>query len=150
MSISVLCAAKYIGNLSDWSKTNLELQKIIYLAHMIHLGEYGLDSPLVKGHFQAWDFGPVHPELYHKAKIFGAEPVINIFRRYPNLDESTLEAKTLSTTYDRISDFSGSRLIAITHWEDGAWFNNYDPDYSNNIIPNEDILEEYTKRAKRD
>lgn len=101
MSISVLSAAKYIGELSGWSKTNLELQKIIYLAHMIHLGEHGLDSPLVKGYFQAWDFGTVHRELYQKAKNFGAEPVINIFRRYPNLNEIAPERITPPTLWFR-------------------------------------------------
>ena len=49
-----------------------------------------------------------------------------------------------------VSNFSGSRLIAITHWEGGAWFNNYDPEYSSKIIPNEDVLEEYNKRVERD
>lgn len=150
MSISVLSAAKHIGVLSDWSKTNLELQKIIYLAHMIHLGENGLESPLVQGYFEAWDFGPVHPDLYHKVKIFGAGRVRNIFHGYPDLSEDEPEAETLTSTYEMISNYSGSRLIAITHWENGAWYYNYDPDYSSKIIPNEDILKEYNNRVERD
>ncbi len=30
------------------------------------------NEPLVWGEFEAWDYGPVHPELCHKAKIFKA------------------------------------------------------------------------------
>jgi len=150
MSISVLSAAKHIGNLSGWSKTNLELQKIIYIAHMIHLGNNGSEMPLVEGYFQAWDFGPVHPELYHRAKIFGASPVENfIFHDHPDLTENESEKETLDSTYQMISNYSGSRLIAITHWEEGAWYENYDPNYSSKIIPNEHILKEYENRVKR-
>ena len=147
MSISVLSAAKYIGEFSDWSKTNLELQKIIYIAHMLHLGEYKVS--LVNGHFQAWNLGPVHPVLYQKLKIFGDKPVENIFRSVADLGSDQPEAKTLELTFNSVSEFSGSRLVAITHWVDGAWAKNYEPDARGIIIPNDDIIDEYRKRQQR-
>ncbi len=147
MSIPVLSAAKHLGILSDWSKTNLELQKILYIAHMIHLGEH--KKPLVKDYFQAWIFGPVHPVLYHKAKIFGAKPVRNIFRSIGDLDENLSETNTLNRTYSVVSEFTGAKLVAITHCDYGAWAKNYKPDAMGIIIPNEDILEEYNKRKER-
>ncbi len=147
MSIHALSAAKHLGILSDWSKTNLELQKILYIAHMIHLGEHG--KPLVKDHFQAWIFGPVHPVLYHKAKIFGAKPVRNIFRSIEDLDKNLSETNTLKRTYNVVSEFSGAKLVAITHCDYGAWAKNYKPDAMGIIIPNADILEEYKERKKR-
>ena len=145
MAISVLSAAKYIGQLSSWSKTNLELQKIIYIAHMFHLGKHG--SPLVYGNFEAWNLGPVHPELYRKTKIFGNKPVLDIFT-VERLHNETIEAITLRNTFDEISGFSGSRLVAITHWEGGAWAKNYEPGYGIEIS-NEEIIEEYEKRKER-
>lgn len=147
MSIHALSAAKHLGVLSGWSKTNLELQKILYIAHMIHLGEH--KKPLVEGHFQAWVLGPVHPVLYHKAKIFGAKPVRNIFRSIGDLDKNLSETNTLKRTYDVVSEFSGAKLVAITHCDYGAWAKNYKPDEMRNIIPNSDILEEYKERKKR-
>lgn len=147
MSISVLAAAKYIGGLSDWSKSNLELQKILYIAHMLHLGLH--EQPLVQDNFQAWELGPVHPILYHKAKVFGANPVQNIFRSVPNLDEHNLETKTLNATFNAVAEFTGSRLIAITHCDYGAWAKNYKPGAYGIVIPNEDIFEEYKERRER-
>lgn len=147
MSISVLAAAKYIGGLSDWSKSNLELQKIIYIAHMLHLGI--CKEPLVQDNFQAWDLGPVHPVLYHKAKIFGADAVKNIFNSVKDLDETRSETKRLNLTFDIVSAYSGSRLIAITHCEYGAWRKNYRPGTFGVVIPNEDIIDEYEERRKR-
>ncbi len=147
MPVSVFAAAKYIGILSDWSKTNLELQKIIYIAHMLHLGKY--KSPLVQGRFQAWNLGPVHPVLYHKAKIFGDNPVENIFRGVPDLDDRQPETRTLNSTFNLVSEFSGSRLVAITHWEHGAWASNYKPSTFGVEIPNDDIINEYERRKER-
>ena len=147
MSISVLAAAKHLGVLSGWSKTNLELQKIIYIAHMLHLGR--CDAPLVESYFEAWYLGPVHPDLYHQAKIYGSEPVQNIFNSQPSLDDTKIETKTLNSTYDIVGDFSGARLIAITHCDYGAWQKNYKPGVRNVVIPNEDILDEYRKRVDK-
>ena len=147
MSIDALSAGKHLGVLSGWSKTNLELQKILYIAHMIHLG---IDKkPLVRDHFQAWLFGPVHPVLYYKAKIFGAKPVRNIFRSIEDLDEKQSEAITLNRIFGLVSEFSGAKLVAVTHCSYGAWAKNYRPDAMGIIIPNEDILKEFEERKER-
>ncbi len=146
MSVSVLSAAKFIGDISDWSKTNLELQKIIYIAHMLHLGEQ--ESVLVEGNFQAWYLGPVHPDLYHHAKVYGSEKVQNIFNAFASLDVDSPESRTLKRAYGLVGGFSGSRLIAITHCNYGAWEKNYKPGARNIVIPNVDILNEYHKRVE--
>ena len=56
MAISVLEAAKHIGARSHWSLSNLKMQKLLYIAHMFHLGIY--NKPLVCEFFEAWDYGP--------------------------------------------------------------------------------------------
>ena len=147
MPISSLSAARYLGGLSGWSKTNLELQKILYIAHMIHLGRQ--NAPLVENNFQAWYLGPVLPDLYHEAKIYGANPVQDIFFSEDSLEKDSPESTTLADTYSIVKNFSGSRLIAITHCDYGAWSKNYKPNERHVIIPNEDILEEYHQRVKR-
>ena len=122
------------------------MQKIIYIAHMFHLGRK--NNPLVNGYFEAWDYGPVHPDLYHKAKVFGANHVKNIFRTDPDLDDDMEEVETLKSTLNTVCDYTGARLVAITHWQNGAWYKNYRPGEKFIIIPDEDILEEYNTRKK--
>ena len=144
MAINVLRAAGYLAKKSNWTKSNLELQKLIYIAHMFHLGRYG--APLIEGNFEAWDYGPVHPDLYHHVKQFGADPVTEI--AYPaNLKKGT-EKKLLDEALDALSDRTGAQLIAITHWKDGAWAQNYIPEARGVVISNSDILEEYDKRSE--
>jgi len=46
---------------------------------MFRLGRTG-SIPLVNGRFEAWDYGPVNPELYQRLKIYDAASVRNIFR----------------------------------------------------------------------
>ena len=147
MTIHVQQAAKYVGEYTGWSKTNLGMQKIIYIANMLHLGEQA--SALVKSHFQAWDYGPVHPDLYHKAKIFGANTVKNIFRSYADLDDDMPEKETLHKTLNMVEGFTDSKLVAITHCEYGAWYKNYVPGKRYVIIPDSDILAEYQERVSR-
>ena len=145
MPVSVLQAAKYMGKLSNWSLSNLEMQKLLYIAHMFHLGDH--NNPLVHGNFEAWDLGPVHPVLYHQAKVFGARPVENIFRSVSSLKDGT-ERNMLDETIKELEDLTGPDLVAITHWEKGAWAKNYKPGVRNIIIPNTDILDEYNLRSE--
>jgi len=146
MSVSVLEAAKHLGRKSNWSLSNLELQKLIYIAHMLHLGRH--ESPLVDGEFEAWDYGPVHPKLYHEAKAFGASPVANVFRTVPDLKEGT-EKEVLNETLNALGEARPAKLIAITHWQEGAWSKRYEPGSKGIKIPNNDILNEYNQRREK-
>ena len=143
MSVHVLQAAKFVAGRSGWTLSNLALQKILYIAHMLHLGIYG--RPLVKGDFQAWDLGPVHPTLYHHVKHFGAGYVTNV--RYPaGSIEGDTENTILHQAVDVLSQKTGGQLVAITHWPEGAWARNYIPGARHRIIPQGDIVDEYRKR----
>lgn len=126
MAISIFEAAKHLGSQADWSLSNLKMQKILYIAHMYHLGIYD-GSPLVRGLFEAWDYGPVHPDLYHRAKVFGADPVGNIFRSFKDLEDDGTEKRILDAAAEQLSVISSAQLIATTHREGGAWAKHYVP-----------------------
>ena len=141
MPVSVFSAAKRLAAKSGWKLSNLQLQKIIYLAHMVYLGR-NEGEPLISGYFEAWDYGPVHPDLYHRAKIFGSSPVQNIFQSDPDLEDSP-ERRMLDLAFDKLAGVGATRLVGATHRSDGAWEINYQPGQRGCIIPNEDILKEY-------
>ncbi|MDE0308352.1 MAG: hypothetical protein OXI60_00765 [Acidiferrobacterales bacterium] len=86
--------------------------------------------------------------MYRKAKIFGDNPVQNIFRSAVELESNQSETQTLELTSNALSDLSGSHLVAITHREQGAWANNDEPEVRGMTIPNSDIFAEYEKRKK--
>ena len=143
MTVSVFEAARHLCRKSEWTVSNLKMQKILYIAHMYHLGYY--NEALVSGRFEAWDYGPVHPDLYHRVKVFGAGPVKDIFRSYGDLEEDGKERKMLDAAADQLADFSSAQLVAATHREDGAWAKHYIPGAKGIEIPNEDILNEFQR-----
>lgn len=144
MPVSVFSAARHLCERSGWGLSNLKLQKILYLAHMVHLGEAG--EPLVNERFEAWDYGPVSPELYHQVKVFGSGPIRNIFHGFRSpADQRIIES--LNEVYDQVSSFTAGQLVHITHRPGGAWDQTYQPGQMGVRIPNEAILEEYRQRA---
>ncbi len=114
---------------------------------MLYSGQY--QTPLITDEeFEAWDYGPVLPKLYHQFKIFGSRKVQDIHSNLTDLHTSSTKYKFLSKVYDYLSQFSSSQLIATTHRPNGAWAKNYDPQFLSKKIPFTDILEEY-KHATR-
>lgn len=145
MTVSARSAAKWLAERSGWSLSNLELQKRLYLAHMIHLAR--TSEPLIQEGFEAWDYGPVVPELYHEAKVYGAQPVGNIFPSRFRISANSDEARSLDEAFNLTKGFSPGRLVAVTHWPEGAWAKHYRSDARGTPIPDEDIKEEFNDRV---
>ena len=68
------------------------------------------------------------------------------FKFIPGIDDED-KLKIINTVYDGLSG-STNRLVAITHWENGAWAKHYVPGERGNIIPNEDIKQEWEDRKR--
>lgn len=168
MAINVLQAAKYLCKKSQWRLSNLELQKIIYICHVIYMGEK--DCILIEGNFQAWKFGPVHPDLYEHLKCFGAAPIPETaFREVEDLncitevhhetadsssqgnrDSSRLpECELLNKASESFPPGYGPQLVEATHWDKGAWKKNYIPHLKHIVIPDKDIKEEHKALCER-
>lgn len=137
-------AAKTIYDMKSGKVTNLSLQKLLYLSHMVHLGTES--APLASNKFQAWDYGPVEPELYHKLKAYGASHVPDIFSAQPYLSNDQ-EYVSIKTVMDQLRDASSRKLVAITHWDNGAWAKHYRRGTRGIVIPDSDILEEFNVRS---
>lgn len=148
MPISAQAAAKRLGELRGWKLSNLEIQKLLYIAHMISLGRSEGARPLINEPFEAWDYGPVVPSLYHSLKMFGAKPVWDVFYWTPDI-EGTPEAEIIDEVANKLSGKGPAALVAMTHRNGGAWANHYRPGAKGITIPNDDILGEYRAFTKR-
>ena len=147
MTVSALSAAKTLCEMSGWTISNLELQKILYIAHMFHLGTSG-GNPLVSETFEAWEYGPVLPAVYRKAKGFGSGAVRNVFHWEQSVPEDSSEYKMLNEALKTAKGKSPSQLVSITHWPKGAWYKSYRPHERCISIPNGLILEEFNSRVE--
>jgi uncharacterized phage-associated protein len=143
MSVRTFAAARFICQASNWQVTNLALQKILYVAHMIHLGRTG--EKLIKPAFEAWDYGPVVPKLYRIVRAFGSGPIQDVFSTERDIKD-TPEGKTLASTCQALLKLTPGQLVALTHMKGGAWERNYLPGVRGIEIPTGDILDEYRVR----
>jgi len=108
--------------------TNMALNKILYFSHGWSLAVR--DMPLVSVSFEAWDYGPVLPLLYHQFKRFGDLPITS---RATRIDVGTgkhvlvddpvpLEVRShLELMIEFYGPKSGPRLSHLSHDPDGPW-----------------------------
>ncbi|MGY4752423.1 Panacea domain-containing protein [Pannonibacter sp. Q-1] len=139
-------AAKTIWDLCSGRVSNLSMQKLLYLAHMLELGAGR--GPLVSNSFEAWDYGPVEPQLYHKLKAYGASNVPDIFGETPYTERDD-QYSSIKSVVDELGAESPRKLVAITHWPEGAWSKHFVAGMRSIKIPDSDIEEEFRKRVRR-
>lgn len=109
--------------------THLDLHRLVYIAYGLYIASThrGL---FVQG-FEAWQYGPIVPELYHEFKRFGSAPIqgwsvdfdhetekFNI----PVVRDSDGEAlRALNLTWILYGQASSIALIQVTHLPGGPW-----------------------------
>ncbi|PZP42405.1 MAG: hypothetical protein DI601_18320 [Azospirillum brasilense] len=97
--------------------SNLKLQKLCYYAQGFHLAL--LDRPLFQEPIEAWQHGPVVPELYHAYKHYGSQsipaPTDLDLASYPE-DVRAL----LDEVYSVYGQYSAWKLRNMTH-EEQPW-----------------------------
>lgn len=141
MTSSIMSVARTLGQLSGWSLSNLQMQKVAYIAEMMYLGRTG-GVPLIFENWQAWDYGPVQPDLYHKAKVYGTSPVRDIFHAQ-SLPPGSTEWKAVSDAYNAMRQMTAGQMVAVTHRPGGAWATHYRAGRRGIPIPKSDIRQEY-------
>lgn len=146
MTTRVENAAHYLCQLSGWKLSNLQLQKMLYLADMNFVGQGR--GRLVDEDFEAWDYGPVLPTLYHACKAFGPKPIPNVFWGAEDIS-GTPEAEMLAIAWEKLKGQNAGRLVENTHWSGGAWAKRYVPGAKGIRISSEDMVDEYRNRTQQ-
>lgn len=108
--------------------TNLALQKIVFFCHAWTL--VGLQKPLIRHKFEAWEFGPVLPYLYREFKAYDRAPIRG---RATQIDPLTGQKKVvpyafaadIETKLREVVSFYGRMragdLVEMSHIEGGPW-----------------------------
>jgi uncharacterized phage-associated protein len=146
MPLTAMQAARKICEHGSWKVTNLGLQKSLYIAQMLFMGENN-GVRLVDTTFEAWDYGPVAPQVYRRVRMFGANAIQDIFFGEPRPNDGLREAY-LHNVCTHLTGKKPGELVAITHWKHGAWAKNYQPGTYGITIPDRDILDEYKCRSE--
>jgi uncharacterized phage-associated protein len=77
------------------------------------------EQSLFEEDFEAWEYGPVLPSVYHYFKKFGSGPIYSDFSKLiMNLDP--VKQKFLNQIYTYFGQFSAGKLMRMTH-EETPW-----------------------------
>lgn len=108
--------------------TQLALQKLVYFVHGHYLVKN--KAPLVKGVFEAWEHGPVHPQLYQSFKRFGARPITELATRtdpvtgeiseLPEIEDPEVK-DAVKNILRNFRHFTAGQLRTISHARGGPW-----------------------------
>lgn len=114
----VFNVAAYILSKADIDEgdgiTHLKLQKLLYYCQGFAL--VLLKRPLFDNHIEAWQHGPVVPDVYHAFKKYGSDIIKDSFSG--EVSSLTSEEKTLiDDVYDVYGGYSAFKLRNLTHSE---------------------------------
>jgi uncharacterized phage-associated protein len=106
----------------------IALQKLLYFSHGLYLVR--TKEPLVKGYFEAWRYGPVHPAIYRAFRCFGREPITRLaessdlrtgeMRSLPELQEVGA-CDVIDATLRSYEGFTDGQLVDLSHASGGPW-----------------------------
>jgi len=113
------------------SITHLQLQKLVYLAHALHV--VIKKEPLISENIKAWKYGPVISSLYDSCSLFGSSAINSPVTRYDLSDDNDLMTVTprvkenstinnlISAVINKYGELTAGQLISLTHEADSAW-----------------------------
>ena len=154
MYSSLFIASKFIQLGIDQGRplTPMKLQKMLYLAHGIHLATYG--KPLLDEPIEAWSYGPVIPDVYQSFKQWGNTPITaypSLYlkigdRVYTDLNSLDAEAnKSIGEAWETAKDFDAIQLSEWSHKPGSPWALSYSGPTASAAIPNE-LIKNYFKK----
>lgn len=90
--------------------TNLKLQKLLYFAQVYYLVKF--DKPVFREEIQAWELGPVIPEVYQACKKSGEGKMI---KEKDNADIKEEDKEILRKVWNKFGIYTASKLVDIIH-----------------------------------
>lgn len=120
-----------VNSISDNYIDNLKINKLLYFVQGFSMAKLG--RPMFSDVIQAWEYGPVIPNVYYTFKCCGKSP---IEEPADNFDESVLsvdELELLIDIYSTYGKYTGWALKDITHKKGSPWSLAYVPNQNNEI-----------------
>jgi uncharacterized phage-associated protein len=119
-AISVANAFLDLARREEKSLTNMQLQKLVYIAHGYCLAQ--LNQPLFHNNVHAFQWGPVIPNLYKLLNQYGAGEVKDFIPNdEPPIPLNSPEMEIIKEVWDYYGDFSAFQLSNFTHRAGTPW-----------------------------
>ena len=124
--------------------TPLQVIKLVYIAHGFVLAN--TNRGLIADVIEAWEYGPVVADLYHKLKRYGNDPIPEPMSDWIESYEFEENERIIMTkVFNHYNKFTGIQLSTLTHQEGTPWYEVWEEFGKNAIIPDEKTREHYIK-----
>lgn len=149
MASSVAVANRFIelAEANGDPLTPMQLLKLVYIAHGWMLGLTG--RPLIRERVEAWQYGPVIPDLYAHVRSYRGAPITSQIRTIFSDDLDNEEASIVEQVYKAYKRFTGMQLSRMTHAAGTPWALTYEPGSFGKVIPVDLIEDHYRQLAER-
>ena len=122
--------------------TLMQVLKLVYIAHGWMLALHR--RPLLRDEIQAWQHGPVIPELYDLVRKFRGGPVDELEPAQGEKLDSC-ETELVRRVFARYRRFNGLELSSMTHAEHSPWALIYNGKNFGEVIPDDLIKAHYAR-----
>lgn len=110
--------------------SNLQLQKILYYIQKDFLSR---DDIAFSDDIEAWQFGPVVPNVYYYYCGYGAMPILSAQEKF---DVESKDKDIINTIVESKRSLDPWEMVAETHKANGAWEQIYKKGLGNHkVIP---------------
>ncbi len=146
-----------IARASGESLDPMKIQKLVYFSHGWHLA-YDRGA-LSAENAEAWDYGPVFPDLYQGLKRWGARPVLEPVEvvtfhsgamrgQRPLVVDDDFANRLMRRVWEVYGGMTGVQLSQLTHERGGPWWETRraHPNARGPVIPNRTIQEHFRKK----
>jgi uncharacterized phage-associated protein len=110
--------------------TPLKLQKLLYYAHGYYSGAYR--KALIDQPFEAWQYGPVAPAIYHEFKNFGNTPITRLAEEHDwdiddsipvvaDFDDDSNVRRVINYVWRQYAALPATTLSEMTHQSGSPW-----------------------------
>lgn len=138
----VLDVSRYVIQYSNEKKyrvSNLKLQKLLYFIQASFL--LG-DRLCFKEKIEAWNFGPVVPEVYRAYRQYASTSIPTVdydivgyeYVAKESIHIAEKDKKKINSVIDMFSDYTATELVYITH-NQSPWIDAYVEGTNNEITP---------------
>lgn len=97
----------------------MKVLKLVYITHGFHLAFK--DTPLIEEDVQAWQYGPVIPELYFRLKTKTLGITSDYIKDKEKFEKDTEVKNLLEAVYRKYGKYTGGQLSNLTHNQDTPW-----------------------------
>lgn len=144
--LTVADAILKIAKSQGKSLTPMQLVKLTYIAHGWSLGLRNKD--LFQNRIEAWQYGPVIPDLYHATKSYGRNPIpLSGIGDPKDIQIDPGDRAFLEQVFSKYGHLDGISLSYITHRAGTPWTQVYRPGVHNIEIPDSLITRHYKELA---